>query len=1145
MYILSLFVAHIFRLFTALALGLLAPCLLPSLLGATGARVNLAKYQSATASVQASSYAPDFAVDGIVSNFHSYRTGNTSGPTWLEISYPRPVTLASAHLYSGLLVNENPTQVYTNFRFQYHDGTVWIDIPGATVSANTAPERNVAFTAPVTAERFRLYSTDSGNRAVRQLAFFPPNVVNAIEQGHPLGTDVSLNLAHKHPATASTASINNSYGPGYAKNAFDGYLDNLSRWVATTAAAGEYLEIDLLDSHRLATAHVYSGFIDPANPTRTTTQPIPDFTLQYWDGAAWLPIPGAEITGNTAVALAIEFSAAVTTSKVRLVTSSAFNGRIQELLLFPPRDGGTPVGREVIDAPPPARTWDTYSDSNYRLRNNGPDQRLGLINDQVVQVTPSTANAPFIEWQLLLNHRDGSYRLRHPETGLALALAEISLAADTAVVAESYSGLPHQDWLLDFDPAVPTRFRLLNRYSGLALQTLNGSTASGVTMVVRPAVAGLNLQYWTANYQRHHPKKGIAATGNMIRTSQNPYVTDSDLTFIEDFYNRLRGSWSYTWGRQTSDVFPFMDFRHTFNPMQWGNFNWVHNTNQGPIERIHRDLQASGQPVHLMAFNEPEKESQGFITVDNALARWPRLEARDAPLVSPAPAGTFNGWQADFTAQANALGYRRDYTAVHWYAEPNADALISHLQQAHVQFGRPIWLTEFSTARWSGTATWTDADNYNFLAEFMWRAESLPWLKRYSLFAFIQGPTDNPNQGAPDPAEAPRSNALRADGTLTPFGELYAAWDGVTTVLPDRAYHLHNRRHYRRAQNPGPGTTDTVTSISPEVAASGHQWFLIPGATENTVRLVSTLDGRRLRYWNGTYVGLAAATNTATQTEWRLMPDQHGWFFLAHPQTGTRLRMDANGSLLHGSGTGTTDEFKWRFAPPSLPDPVSPPAAPASPSTALTLSQITLAWPPVSTALTYSVRRASSADGPWQTVASHLNELSFTDTDLQTDTTYFYQILAENTLGVSSPSSPVSAILLHPNAQFSTWADTFLPHLPLGDRAPTADPFHTGLPNLLAYAFGRDPSQPGPHPLSFSPPNSPDSLSFEFPWNWRASTLTWRIRHGTDLTQPTTWPVVQAASTEVSHENDIDRIRLTFPLIHPDRGFFILEVTDG
>lgn len=77
-------------------------------------RANLAKYQSASASVSNGNYAPDFAVDGIVSNFHSWRTGNQTGPYWLELSYPRLVTLARPPLSLSSAPATEPNVRITN-----------------------------------------------------------------------------------------------------------------------------------------------------------------------------------------------------------------------------------------------------------------------------------------------------------------------------------------------------------------------------------------------------------------------------------------------------------------------------------------------------------------------------------------------------------------------------------------------------------------------------------------------------------------------------------------------------------------------------------------------------------------------------------------------------------------------------------------------------------------------------------------------------------------------------------------------------------------------------------------------------------------------------------------------------------------------
>ncbi|MBP6865185.1 MAG: discoidin domain-containing protein [Candidatus Didemnitutus sp.] len=1115
----------------------------------TPARVNLAKYQRVTASVQNSTYEPDFAVDGLVSNFHSWRTGNQTGPTWLEITYPQPVTVASAQVYLGLWETAAGAQIYGNFRFQHHNGLTWVDIPGSSVTGNMQPEVNVVFTAPVTATRFRFYSTDSGSRTLRELAFFPPNLVAGTEQGFPLGTDVRLNLAYLRPATSSSAVLNNTYGAGYAKNAFDGYRDNASRWICTSTAAGEWIEVDLLAPHALGSAHVHSGFIDPANnPDRLTTQPMSDFTLQYFDGANWLPIPGAAITGNTEVARAIEFTTPITTSKLRLLTTSASNARLQELLVFPPRTGGYALGRETIDAAVPAQTWDRYSDSTYRLRNRGPDLRLGLVDGQIVYAPPGTPISTDIEWQLLLNYRDGSYRIRHPATGLCLALADISTAAGTTVVAQEYTALPHQDWWIvedSADTATPKRFRLVNVYSGLVLQTRNASTSAGASVVVQPANDSLTLQFWNANLQRHYPKKGIAGTNSLIRTSVNPYVTDSDLTFIEDFYRRFGGSWSYSWGRQTSDTFPYMGIAHAFSPMQWGNFNWTHGTNQGPIDNIQRDVQSNSKPVYLLGFNEPDKSEQANMTVADALARWPRLEAQQVPLVAPVPANALGTWldgTSGFHALANSLGYRRDYTAVHWYAAPDSNAAISHLQSVYNKYGRPVWLTEFSAVRWSGTATWTERDNFNFLAEFMWRAEALTWLKRYSLFAFIQA-SPGVNQSAPDPAEAPRSNALRSDGSLTPFGALYAGWDGVTDVLADRAYHIHNRGVFERAQNPG--GTAAPALVDPNATETGTQWFLSPGLTAGTHRLISTLDGRPLRTSNGTTVTFGTVGQTDPSVEWRLVADQHGWYFIEHPTTAKRLKDNGTAATPTAPGvagtytleglTQTGDRFKWRFVRPAVAEPAGPPASPTDLVASVSANTITLTWSAGDTTTThYTVQRSTTGTDPWINVATDLTSPTFTDSSLAPSTSYTYRVTATNLFALTSaPSGSVTATTEAPADPYAAWTLANLGTLPIDQQLPGADPDADGMANLLEYALGTDPRATAPNPTLTAAVDGRLQLTFRR----AAADLNYEVLGSSDLV---TWSVIATNPGTVGESVTVsDAVTLT----ESPRRFLRLRVT--
>jgi hypothetical protein len=1090
-------------------------------------RLNFAKYQKDAASAENGGYRADFAVDGIVSNFHSWRTGAVTGAQTLEITYPRAVTLGSAHLYSGIVASTT-SQVWQNFRIQYHDGIGWVDVPGSVTGTNTSPELNILFSSPVTSSRFRLLSSNTGStsRTVRELAMFPPNPNGSgVEQGYPIGTDVTINLAAKRPAVASTID-----GTNYAIRAVDGFVDDSSRWLCTAGAPGQTLEIDLLADHAIGSAHLYSGDL------ATQTNALGNFTLESWDGTAWQPIPGAAITGNTNTALAVTFGSTVVTSRVRLVTNDGSAARVAELLLFPPRTGGYPLGTNVRVEPPPSAAWNDFSDASHRIRiQPTPDRRLGLIGGSAV-FTDNSAGAAAINWQLLLNHSDGSYRIRHLDTGLCLGLAEITRNPGGLVVGETYSGMPHQSWFLEY--VSPTKFRLINAYSGLALQPLNGNTALGTPLAAATPGAS-KLQQWDTARQTHHPKKGLAATTGI----PDPTFTDPTATWMSHIQSQFKSvSWSYSWGRQTSDTFPMIGNDQTFNPMQWGNFNFDQGTSTPPLEFMRNDLQSNPKPANLMGFNEPDKSNQSNVSVATAIARWPRLMAMDAPLVSPVPAtnGPEAVWLPDFMNQAQALGYRTDHVAVHWYAEPYVDSLIAVLQDVYDKWQRPVWLTEFSTVRWSGTITWSDADNFNFLAEFLWRAESLPWLARYSLFNFRES-DGTVNQTAPDPADAPRGNSLRSDGTLTAFGALYAGWDGVASVVSDKSYHLHNKGTYRRARNPA--SADSVTSVTPDNPVAGDQWVLIPGTTANTVRIVSARDGRRLRVTTTTNVRLEAATNTGTETEWRLTAaDQAGWFYISHPATNQRLQINPSGTILMGSISGATSGYWWRFVVPVNPETSTVPAAPVIASATPAADSIAVAWLPVVGAVSYTLQ-VLNAD--WENLAVGITGTSWTETGLASATTRSYRVIAVNALGSSTPSATASATTLpapNPLETFAAWQAAFLSGVPAAQRLPEADPDADTLTNLEEYAFASDPLKAGPSPFRAIPAVSGD-IVIEFSWNWRGTNISWKIRGTTDLAAQTPWPVVVPARTDTVRQGDTDLISLTFPLNNLPKQFFVLEIS--
>lgn len=211
-------------------------------------------------------------------------------------------------------------------------------------------------------------------------------------------------------------------------------------------------------------------------------------------------------------------------------------------------------------------------------------------------------------------------------------------------------------------------------------------------------------------------------------------------------------SWWYNWSPQASGA---DDNGVAFVPMVWGD----------------QDLDAT-LPVDadfVLGFNEPNFHAQSNLTAAEAAARWPMLEAMagSRPIVSPAmnfcgPAADCNGtnpyqYLKDFFAACPNC--RVDYVAVHWY---NCDlpSLRDYLEpggnlEGFEQFGRPIWLTEFSC---DGKASVSEQQAYMELA--LPYLESNPHVFRYAWFS--AGPI-------------PNAKLIAADGSPTALGEAYLA----------------------------------------------------------------------------------------------------------------------------------------------------------------------------------------------------------------------------------------------------------------------------------------------------------------------------------------------------------------------------------
>jgi len=207
-----------------------------------------------------------------------------------------------------------------------------------------------------------------------------------------------------------------------------------------------------------------------------------------------------------------------------------------------------------------------------------------------------------------------------------------------------------------------------------------------------------------------------------------------------------RASWYFDWSTSPDGITSPPGV--AFVPDIWGNADVT------PADLA----QARQDGRYLLTFNEPDSSSQANMTVAQALADWPQLEATGMLLGSPAvqdDAATPGSWLDQFMAGAKARGYRVDFIAVHWYAQgfdpaASVSELKAYLQAIYQRYHLPIWLTEFGMVQFGSPATYpTDAEQSAFLAGAASMMASLGYVQRYAWFALpvTTGPAGDGNLG--------------------------------------------------------------------------------------------------------------------------------------------------------------------------------------------------------------------------------------------------------------------------------------------------------------------------------------------------------------------------------------------------------------
>ena len=452
----------------------------------------------------------------------------------------------------------------------------------------------------------------------------------------------------------------------------------------------------------------------------------------------------------------------------------------------------------------------------------------------------------------------------------------------------------------------------------------------------------------------------------------------------QDEINATNISWYYDWsagGTPTSTI-EYVPIKQHQNWPSWDEIN----TKEGA--------------THLLGYNEPSHDDQANMTVQECIDGWPNHMQSGLRLGSIATDDPFNPFLQQFMDQAEALNYRVDFIPLHCYWNKPVSSWSRELDLIYENYKRPIWITE-----WNIGANWTTPsrfpnDNPNEITDenaafhleeiiaVLDVLESKEYIERYSIYNWVENARKmivdvnaefketNPNwenyvwlQNAPVIAT---SNDGSGDyKVLTPAGEYYS--------------NLESKKAYNPTMEYIPTWTPLTESLSYELSNDLQSitlsWEGINDDLVNNYIVERKLEGETefiSFFETSDYSVLSVNDVVHAYAEYRIKV------------IGKDDAESAYSEIL------VFQQSEIAEAPSDLA------------GEAVAASIINLSWSTVDNALGYNLKRATTMDGSYETIAPFITESSFQDTGLNADTNYYYKISSVNTGGESEDSSPIT-----------------------------------------------------------------------------------------------------------------------------------------
>jgi hypothetical protein len=218
----------------------------------------------------------------------------------------------------------------TNFNVQYWNGSAFVDVPGGAVTGNTQVRRSFLLSPEIITDKIRVVINDSADHRYSRIAEIEAYSCSPVAVPTPCDTN---NVAR---STAGATAVGSSeFSPSFpASGAIDGE-HNGNNWGAgggwndgTAGVFPDDLVINFNGSKTINHIDVYTLKDDynsgsaVNDSTFFTLFGATDYRVQYWNGSAFIDVPGGAVVGNTHVKRKFVFPQ-ITTDKIRVLVNAA------------------------------------------------------------------------------------------------------------------------------------------------------------------------------------------------------------------------------------------------------------------------------------------------------------------------------------------------------------------------------------------------------------------------------------------------------------------------------------------------------------------------------------------------------------------------------------------------------------------------------------------------------------------------------------------------------------------------------------------------------------------------------------------------------------------------------------------------------